>query len=169
MAPLGEGIAILEVERYEKIWIALSLVVLVAFLAAIAISVFSHGITLPGVERRFDPKDVLQKPPFDKPGVTEVAPGEYEVYMVGMVWSFIPNVIRVPVGSRVTIHATSRDVTHGLAVQGTKLNLMLLPGLVATGTATFNKPGEYLFLCHEYCGLAHQVMAGKVIVEAGAQ
>jgi cytochrome c oxidase subunit 2 len=31
---------------------------------------------------------------------------------------------------------------------------------------TFDKPGEYLFICHEYCGLAHQTMAGKVIVEA---
>lgn len=163
---VGEGIGALEVERYEKIWIALSLIVLVAFLAAISISVFAHGISLPGVEHRFNPNAVFQKAPFDKPGVTEVGPGQYEVHMVGMVWRFVPNRIRVPVGSKVTIHATSRDVTHGLTIQGTNLNLMLLPGLISTGTATFNEPGEYLFLCHEYCGIAHQVMAGKVIVEA---
>lgn len=165
MGPLGKGIAALEVERYEKIWIALSLIVLAAFLVAISISVFAHGISLPGAESRFDPKDVFQKRPFDKPGLVEVGPGQYEVHMVGMIWSFVPNEIRVPVGSKVTIHATSRDVTHGLAIQGTNLNLMLLPGLISTGAAIFNEPGEYLFLCHEYCGLAHQTMAGKVIVE----
>lgn len=155
----------MEVERYEKIWIALSLIVLLAFLAAISISVFAHGISLPGVENRFDPNSIFQKPPFDKPGMKEVSPGQYEVHMVGMIWSFLPNEIRVPVGSKLTIHATSRDVTHGLMIQGTNLNLMLLPGLISTGSATFNEPGEYLFLCHEYCGLAHHAMAGKVMVE----
>jgi cytochrome c oxidase subunit 2 len=43
---------------------------------------------------------------------------------------------------------------------------MLLPGLVSSATATFSQPGEYLFVCHEYCGLAHHAMTGKVIVEA---
>lgn len=159
----------MEVERYEKIWIVSSVVVLVAFLAAIAISVFAHGITLPGAESRFDPSAVLQKPPFDKPGVFEIGPGRYEVYLVGMIWSFAPNEIRVPAGATVTFRATSRDVTHGIQIQNTRLNLMLLPGLISTGTVTFNEPGEYLFLCHEYCGIAHHAMAGKVIVEAAAR
>lgn len=154
------------VERYEKIWIALSILVLLAFLAAISIGVFAHGISLPGAESRIDPKFLSQEPPFSNPGVKEISPGRYEVYMVAMIWSFSPNEIRVPVGAEVTFHVTSRDVTHGLYVRGTNLNLMLLPGLVSSGAATFNQPGEYLFICHEYCGLAHQAMAGKVVVEA---
>lgn len=155
----------MRVDPYEKIWIALSIVMLAGFLGAISVGVFVHGISLPGADRRVDPKTVAQEPPFSTPGIRETGPGEYEVTMVSMIWSFVPNTIRVPAGARVTFQATSRDVTHGFAIHGTNLNLMLIPGLVATGTVKFEKPGEYLFICHEYCGLAHQTMAGKVIVE----
>ncbi len=155
----------MRVDRYEKIWMILSLVVLVGFLGAIAISVVAHGISLPGIERRLDPRQVVQEPPFSQPGLREVSPGRYEVYMVARAWNFAPREIRVPAGAQVTFHVTSADVTHGFAVQGTRVNLMLLPGHVATATATFPTPGEYLFLCHEYCGIAHQAMAGKIIVE----
>jgi cytochrome c oxidase subunit II len=156
----------MRVEPYEKVWIVLSLVMLLGLLGAISVSVFVHGISLPGADRRIDPRAVFQEPPFDHPGLREIGRGTYEVYLLSMVWSFVPNEIRVPVGARVTFHATSRDVTHGMIIQGTNLNLMLLPGFVSTGTVTFAKPGQYLFICHEYCGLAHQTMAGRVIVEA---
>jgi cytochrome c oxidase subunit 2 len=42
---------------------------------------------------------------------------------------------------------------------------MLLPGQVARVTARFERPGEYAMLCHEYCGIAHHVMWGKIVVE----
>ena len=42
---------------------------------------------------------------------------------------------------------------------------MLIPGQVTRTVYTFREPGEYLLLCHEYCGLGHHVMSGKVIVE----
>jgi cytochrome c oxidase subunit 2 len=42
---------------------------------------------------------------------------------------------------------------------------MLLPGQIARVTARFPQAGEYPFVCHEYCGIAHHIMAGKVIVE----
>ena len=32
--------------------------------------------------------------------------------------------------------------------------------------ARFDQPGEYRFFCHEYCGLAHHMMFGRVVVEA---
>jgi cytochrome c oxidase subunit 2 len=41
---------------------------------------------------------------------------------------------------------------------------MVIPGQVSRVTATFDKPGEYLIVCHEYCGAGHHVMFGKVIV-----
>lgn len=156
----------MEVERYEKVWIVLSLLLLVAFLAAIAVTVFAYGINLPGMERRVDPRRLLETPPFREPGVRETGPGQYAVYLVGRIWMFAPNEIRVPAGSKVTFHATSGDVTHGFSIRGTNINLMLIPGHVARASAIFERPGEYLFLCHEYCGVGHQVMAGKVIVEA---
>ena len=181
----------MRVEPYEKVWIALSLLMLLGFLGAISVSVFVHGISLPGVDRRIDPKTVVNEPQFATPGIRETGPGEYEVYLLSMVWSFVPNEIRVPAGARVTFHATSRDVTHGFAIHGANLNLMLIPGLVAGAAGDdlgpedgvlvgqtqampgyvnrlrlhFDQPGRYDVLSLEYCGLAHQTMAGKIVVE----
>jgi cytochrome c oxidase subunit 2 len=85
--------------------------------------------------------------------------------MVAGIWSFTPNLIRVPAGSTVTFVATSRDVVHGLFIPKTTVNVMLLPGQVARVTARFDRPGEYPLFCHEYCGIAHHTMSGNVIVE----
>lgn len=153
------------VERYEKIWIVLSLVVLAVFLAAIGTSVFAAGIQLPGVEGRVDPRTVAQTPPFNRPGVYELAPKRYEVVLLAQAWGFTPNEIRVPAGSVVTFRITSKDVTHGFMIPGTHVNVMLLPGQVSKVTVRLDKPGQYRFLCHEYCGIGHQVMSGVLIVE----
>jgi cytochrome c oxidase subunit 2 len=85
--------------------------------------------------------------------------------MVAQVWSFAPYEIRIPAGSTVTFIATSRDVVHGLFIPRTTVNVMLLPGQVARVTARFDRPGEYPLICHEYCGIAHHTMSGRVIVE----
>jgi cytochrome c oxidase subunit 2 len=111
------------------------------------------------------PSRVAQTAPFDAPGVKEIAPGRYEVVLTSQIWTFAPNEIRVPVGSTVTFVATSRDVVHGLFIPRAHVNVMLLPGQIARVTKRFEQVGEYPMLCHEYCGIAHHTMWGKVIVE----
>jgi cytochrome c oxidase subunit 2 len=56
-------------------------------------------------------------------------------------------------------------VIHGLLVGGTRINVMLIPGQITRYSYTFDRPGEYLLMCHEYCGLGHHTMGGKVVVE----
>ncbi|MDZ7379280.1 MAG: cytochrome c oxidase subunit II [candidate division KSB1 bacterium] len=85
--------------------------------------------------------------------------------MLAQIWSFTPNEVRVPAGSLVTFYVTSKDVTHGFRIENTNVNVMLLPGQISKVTARFDKPGTYQFICHEYCGLGHQVMSGRLIVE----
>jgi len=155
----------MKVEQYEKFWIILSLVALVIFLGAIGASVFAAGIHVPGMEGRVDPRTVAQTAPFDQPGVREIAPGRYEVYLLAQTWRFTPDEIHVPAGSVITFYATSRDVVHGLKIENTNVNVMLLPGQISKVTASFDKPGTYLFICHEYCGIGHQAMSGRLIVE----
>ena len=46
------------------------------------------------------------------------------------------------------------------------VNVMLLPGPDRSRDGALRPPGEYPFVCHEYCGIAHHTMWGKVIVEA---
>ena len=45
-----------------------------------------------------------------------------------------------------------RDVTHGLILLGTDLNLMAVPGVVNYSRVKFDRPHDYQLLCHEYCG-----------------
>ena len=60
---------------------------------------------------------------------------------------------------------TSIDVVHGFQIEGTRVNMMLLPGQISRLEYTFAEPGEHLLICHEYCGIGHHAMYGKVIVE----
>jgi cytochrome c oxidase subunit 2 len=57
------------------------------------------------------------------------------------------------------------DVQHGVKILRTNVNMMILPGQVSTLSATFEEPGTYQFICHEYCGAAHHTMYGQIIVE----
>jgi cytochrome c oxidase subunit 2 len=78
---------------------------------------------------------------------------------------FRPAVVRVPAGRPVTIRITSPDVIHGFQVIGTNINLTVAPGYVSEVTTTFDTPGQYLVVCNEYCGLAHHLMQGTIVVE----
>ena len=151
---------------YELAWILPSFAIPVGMLVALVVTAFGAGVHLPGVEGRIDPRKVAETAPFDKPGVVEIAPGQYEVRMTAQIWSFAPNEIRVPAGSTVHFRATSKDVVHGLLIPRVNVNVMVLPGQIAHAQARFDRPGEYPIICHEYCGIAHHTMAGKVIVEA---
>ena len=64
-----------------------------------------------------------------------------------------------------TFYLTSADVLHGIKLQNTNINMMILPGQVSRLTATFDTPGTYQFVCHEYCGQLHHTMYGELIVE----
>jgi cytochrome c oxidase subunit 2 len=150
---------------YELAWILPSIAIPVGMLAALTVTAFGAGIHLPSAEGRVVPSRVAQTAPFDAPGVKEIAPGRYEVVLTSQIWTFAPNEIRVPVGSTVTFVATSRDVVHGLFIPRAHVNVMLLPGQIARVTKRFEQVGEYPMLCHEYCGIAHHTMWGKVIVE----
>ena len=153
---------------YELAWILPSIAIPVGMLAALTVTAFGAGIHLPSVDRRIDARKVAETPPFNAPGMAEVGPGRYEVYLTGQIWTFAPNEIRVPAGSTVDFVVTSRDVVHGLFIPKMNVNTMILPGQVAHVRARFDKPGEYVIICHEYCGIAHHTMAGRVIVEPRA-
>ena len=150
---------------YELAWILPSIAIPVGMLAALAVTAFGAGIHLPSMAGRVDPRRVTATAPFDAPGVVQVGPGLYEARMTSQIWTFTPNEIRVPAGATVTFVATSQDIVHGLFIPKAHVNAMLLPGQITRVTARFDTPGEYPIMCHEYCGIAHHTMAGRVIVE----
>jgi cytochrome c oxidase subunit II len=153
----------LGIDPYERGWMIASGVMLTVFLLAVGVSVY-RGISLPGHEARIDPARTLTDPPFAKPAVFERGPGRYDAYIRAQIWAFTPNEIKVPAGSTVTFYLTSPDLQHGFMIERTNVNVMVLPGQVSRISARFDSPGEYLFVCHEYCGIGHHLMSGKVIV-----
>ncbi|HEX6927271.1 MAG TPA: cytochrome c oxidase subunit II [Longimicrobiaceae bacterium] len=155
----------MKIHVYEKAFLTVGIFVLAACALALVYATVVHGLHLPGEAGRIDPAEVATTPPFDRPGVYQRGEGQYEVVVVGRAWSFHPADIRVPAGAEITFTATSADVIHGFHIEGTRLNLMLIPGQISRNTYRFSEPGEHLLLCHEYCGLGHHVMYGRVLVE----
>lgn len=165
----------MRIDFYEKIFLGLTLVMLAAFMGAIAYASQTHGIHVPAPAGRVDPATVRTTPPFDNLGLHEVGPNEFEVNLIAGMWQFEPyfdkatEAIRIPTGAKVTFNLASPDVIHGFKVQGTDINVMVIPGQVSQVTRTFDEPGKYVAMCHEYCGAGHQLMYVDIIVgEEGA-
>ena len=96
---------------------------------------------------------------------TEVQPnGSAIVRVIAQQYSFVPQCIVVPTDTRVVFRVTSPDVVHGFLVAGTNVNSMVVPGFVAEVRTRFNKPGEHVMPCHEYCSVGHEGMWARVKV-----
>jgi cytochrome c oxidase subunit 2 len=155
----------MRIDQYEKGFLLLGAVLLVACLGVLVYSTAVMGIHLPGRGGTIDPMQVESTPPFDAPGLRATGPESYEAVIIARAWQFEPREIRVPAGSEVSFTVTSSDVIHGLSIEGTRINMMVLPGQIARTTYRFEEPGRHLMLCHEFCGVNHHTMFGEVIVE----
>ncbi|WP_374720251.1 cytochrome c oxidase subunit II [Parageobacillus toebii] len=156
----------LHMPKYEKIWLAVGTGALIVFLLVTGIMAVSMGLHPPnGMKMKMEPENVETTAPFNSPGLKKIGPNEYRATIISYTFGYNPNTITVPKGATVHFQITSKDVVHGFMIPGTTTNLMLIPGHVAEYTQTFNEPGEFLFVCHEYCGIGHQAMYGRVIVK----
>ncbi|ATY84159.1 cytochrome C oxidase subunit II [Kyrpidia spormannii] len=155
----------MHLHRYEKIWLTVGVLTLIAFIITLGVNAFAMGAQPPSNTQVMDPTKVSQTPPFDQPALKQIGQNNYVANMTAFVFSYAPNRMEVPVGSTVTFNVTSKDVVHGFEIPGTNVNMMVIPGLVNSTTHTFTKPGDYLILCNEYCGTGHQLMAAHLIVK----
>ena len=157
----------MKVDLYERVWMWLAAVLIAGFLGAILVAAGSQAMQPPSHLETIDPATVHDAGEFATPGVTIRPDGKIVVTMVAEMFIFDPDEIHVPAGRPVTFRITSTDVVHGLLIVGTNANAMVIPGYVSEFSITFPRPGEYLMVCHEYCGLLHHEMMGKVVVEGG--
>ena len=156
----------MKVDLYERIWLWMAAVMIVAFLAAVLIAAGSHAVHPPSHLETIDPATVLTDSEFaTELGVSQGEDGGILVRMVAKTYVFEPAVVRVPAGEPVTFRMTSPDVIHGFQVVNTNANAMVIPGYITQFTTTFPRPGEYLVVCNEYCGLSHHLMQARLIVE----
>ncbi|GIK54411.1 MAG: cytochrome C oxidase subunit II [Chloroflexi bacterium] len=160
----------MHIDTRERNYIVLSVLLMLIFATALMVSAFAYGIQVPVPYERVDPRTVATPgaSPWGNPveeRVRELAPNKYEAYILAQAWVFLPNKITIPKGSSLTLYVTSKDVQHGFNIQGTNINMMILPGQVSTLTATFDKPGTYNIVCNEYCGVGHQTMYATIEVQ----
>jgi cytochrome c oxidase subunit 2 len=157
-----------EIHTFEKVWFVASLVLIAGFIATIAYGAVGAGVAMVDESGgTIDPDDVGTGPDAQfQPGIERTGDG-YEVRVIAQQFQFVPGTtdpIRVPAGEPITFHVTSTDVTHGFQIVGTNVNVMVIPGQISEVTVTFDEPGRYGLVCHEYCGAGHHTMGGSVEV-----
>jgi cytochrome c oxidase subunit 2 len=155
----------MHVERTERLWMWAATAMLALFTGAIVATAVAGSAHPPSHTETVDPETLAVSGEFAAPGVRSGPDGAVTVTMRAEFYVFRPSVIRVPAGVPVTFRITSPDVLHGFQIVGTNVNLTVAPGYVSEATTTFDTAGEYLVVCNEYCGLAHHLMQGRVVVE----
>ncbi len=137
--------------------------VIITTLCIIALFVFS----LLYAKNKYN-SDVPECIPYDKayetPKVNKIDEKTYQVFAVSQMWTFQPAEISIPAGSEVDFYVTSKDVVHGFHIYEKNVNMMAVYGGINKTTVKFDEPGVYKIVCHEYCGVGHQNMEGKVLV-----
>lgn len=145
------------INKYEKWIVIASVLVMMLFIFSLVYALDKKGGS-----------NITECIPFNKTyqkgRVEKIDDSTYQVFMVAKMWSFQPEKIYIPVGSTVDFFLTSLDVVHGFNIAEKNINLMAVYGGIGKSTVTFEKPGIYKIVCHEYCGVGHQAMQGEVIV-----
>jgi cytochrome c oxidase subunit II len=151
-------------DKYEKYALIIATALCMTFFGAVVYASTGLGVQLPTC--------ITDIPPFKVGEIVENGKN-IKVNVVAKMWLFDmgdenANILRVPQGSTVNFYLTSADVVHGFHIDGRNVNLMAVPGAITNSVIRFDKVGEYNIVCHEYCGIMHQQMAGKIIVMSDA-
>jgi cytochrome c oxidase subunit 2 len=123
--------------EFEKRWLVIVVVILVALLAAtIWFTPYGHSTPANAQIVRVDAQQFF--------------------------WRISPS--RVRVDRPVAFETESKDVNHGFGIfKGHKFiaQIQVVPGKVSTLDHTFHEPGRYTVLCLEFCGLNHHGMVAS--------
>lgn len=95
-------------------------------------------------------------------GSAQEADGTVTVRVLANQYSFTPACIVVPANTPVRFRATAADVVHGFSIAASNVNMMLIPGYISNFRTRFERTGEHVMPCHEYCGTGHAAMWAHV-------
>jgi cytochrome c oxidase subunit II len=152
--------------RVERRW-AIMVVSIVALLVAIVIYTGLHWAMMPPSRvETIDPTTLHVSGEFVESNLGSAleTDGSVTVRVVGQQYSFTPQCIVVPANTPLIFRVTSADVIHGMLITGTNINSMVEPGYISTFKTEFEKTGNHLMPCHEYCGVGHEAMWANVKV-----
>jgi cytochrome c oxidase subunit 2 len=153
-------------ERVERRWATLVIVIILVLIGMVVYTGLQWAMMPPSRVETVRPETLHVSGEFIESNLgSAVEPdGSVTVRIVAQQYSFTPQCLLIPANTPITFRATSSDVVHGFLITNTNINSMLEPGYIATFKTTFNKPGDHLMPCHEYCGVGHQGMWAHVKV-----
>jgi cytochrome c oxidase subunit II len=96
--------------------------------------------------------------------IPEVAAPPGDVYLIAHQFAWFPT-LKLRAGETYRLHMSSVDYQHGFSLQPMNMNFQVVPGYDHVLTIKPQAPGEYPIVCNEFCGIGHQNMVGKIIVE----
>ena len=152
--------------RVERRWASVS-VGLVLLLVVMAAYAGIHQAVMPQAQlETADPRTLHIAGEFVEANLgSALEPnGSVTVRAIGQQYSFTPQCITVPTDTPITIRVTSADVVHGFLIQGSNVNVMLVPGYISSIVTSFATPGDHTMPCHEFCGNGHEGMWGRIQV-----
>jgi cytochrome c oxidase subunit 2 len=151
-------------ERVEHRWATVSVAILVLLVVVATFAALYHGAMPQSRVETADPRTLHLRGEFIESNLgSALEPDDaVTVRFIGQQYSFTPACIIVPTDTPVTFRATSADVVHGFLIDGTNINLMLVPGYISSLGARFEIPGERLMPCHEFCSVGHEGMWGRI-------
>ena len=152
--------------RIEKRWAMICVVVVLVLVVLAAFAGIHQAVMPQGRVEITDPTRLHLSGEFVESnlGTATEADGSVTVRAIGQQYSFTPACILVPADTPIRLRATSADVVHGILIQGTNVNTMLVPGYISEQFMRFEKTGDYLMPCQEFCSFGHEGMWGKVRV-----
>ena len=153
-ADRGEGV--------EHRWAAVAVAILALLVVMATFAALHLGAMPQSRVETADPRTLALAGEFTEGNLGSAleADGSVTVRAIGQQYSFTPSCILVPTDTPVTFRATSADVVHGFLIDGTNINLMLVPGYISSLGARFETPGERLMPCHESCSVGHERACG---------
>lgn len=153
-------------ERHERVWIFIAMLLLsLLLIGTLFFVVLDYGVVVKTDSYHRNPAAAATTGPFADTTLVRTGPNAYSVHMLAHMWAWTPSPLHVPQGAAITFYVTSADVLHGFQVQGTTINLTAVPGIVGSVTYTFTHSRTYNIICNEYCGIGHQNMIGRIIVD----
>jgi cytochrome c oxidase subunit 2 len=143
-------------DKFEKWAIFTTVGVLVIFVIALLFSIRQYNTNLPTC--------IPYDEGYETAGVQQLDDSTFQVNLVAGMWNYDPEILYLPVGAEVDFYLSTKDVVHGFNVPDKNINMMAVPGAINKQTFTFDKPGVFQAVCHEYCGTGHQHMRMEIVV-----
>ena len=152
--------------RAERNWAAICIGIIVLLMAMAAYGGIHQAVMPQTIVETIDPRTLHVDGEFTEANLGSAleADGSVTVRAIGQQYSFTPQCLLVPADTAITIRATSADVLHGFMIERTNVNAMLVPGYISTVKTRFSAPTEHAVPCHEFCGIGHEGMWGRIIV-----